>query len=293
MSQSLAKKTTRTRISSATLAGDRRSPAGFFGSLGLHVAIVAATLFTWTHRLEITDQSPPVVPVDLVTLGQKTNVMPTVRPTPKVAPEVTPPAPSQPVVQPQPVMPQQQADAAPPPPPDEAAAEPIVKPPPAPAVPKARPQQQPQPDKKAFNVDNVLALLNKVAPAQSAAPNARAGARTVKGIGAQNAMTADLQDSLRSQVQPCWSPPVGAPNPQQLIVDFDLFLNSDGSVAQPPQLAADSVAAAARDPYVRAAAEAARRAIYTCAPYKLPADRYAQWREINPFHFDPSQMLGQ
>jgi hypothetical protein len=58
-------------------------------------------------------------------------------------------------------------------------------------------------------------------------------------------------------------------------------------------LAGDSATTAARDPYVRAAAEAARRAIYTCAPFKLPADRYAQWREINPFHFDPSQMAGQ
>ena len=86
---------------------------------------------------------------------------------------------------------------------------------------------------------------------------------------------------------------MGAPHPEQLVVDFDLFLNPDGSVAQAPQLTGDYAAVAARDPYVKAAADAARRAIYTCAPYKLPADRYAQWREIDPFHFDPSQMLGQ
>src|ERR1700722_8723098 len=143
MSQSLAKKPTRTSISSASLAGDRRSPAGFIGSLGLHVAIVTATLFTWTHRLEISDLSPPMVPVDLVTLGQKTNVIPTVRPMPKVAPEVMPTPPSPPVTQPQPVVPQQQAATAPPPPPpppDEATAEPIVTPPPTPTVPKAKPQ---------------------------------------------------------------------------------------------------------------------------------------------------------
>ena len=78
-----------------------------------------------------------------------------------------------------------------------------------------------------------------------------------------------------------------------LIVDFDLFLNQDGSVAQPPQLTASSREAAASDPYTRAAADAARRAIYQCQPYKLPADRYSQWREINPFHFDPSRMMEQ
>jgi hypothetical protein len=86
---------------------------------------------------------------------------------------------------------------------------------------------------------------------------------------------------------------VGAPNAEDLIVDFDLLLNPDGSVARPPQLTGDSASAAASNPYTRAAAEAARRAIFECAPYKLPADRYSQWREINPFHFDPRQMMGQ
>ncbi|MEI9931780.1 MAG: hypothetical protein WDM89_14895 [Rhizomicrobium sp.] len=45
--------------------------------------------------------------------------------------------------------------------------------------------------------------------------------------------------------------------------------------------------------YTRASASAAQRAIYTCQPYKLPSDRYSQWREISPFHFDPRQMMGQ
>ncbi len=176
---------------------------------------------------------------------------------------------------------------------DAAPSEPLVKTPPPPAIPKLKPQPAKPDTKKTFNVDNVLALLNHVAPAASSAPNTRIADRNVKGFGAQNAMTADLEDALRSQIKPCWSPPVGAPHPEQLVVNFDLFLNPDGSVAQPPQLAADSASAAASNPYVQAAAEAARRAIYTCAPYKLPADKYADWREINPFTFDPRQMVGQ
>ena len=47
------------------------------------------------------------------------------------------------------------------------------------------------------------------------------------------------------------------------------------------------------NPYTRAAAEAASRAIYQCAPYKLPAERYSEWQEINPLRFDPRQMMGQ
>jgi len=83
------------------------------------------------------------------------------------------------------------------------------------------------------------------------------------------------------------------PNASDLVVDFDLVLNPDGSVASPPQLTSSS-AAAMGNPYTRAAAEAARRAIYQCAPYNnLPAKRYSEWHEINPFHFDPSQMMNQ
>ena len=51
----------------------------------------------------------------------------------------------------------------------------------------------------------------------------------IQGIGAANAMTADLADALKSQIYQCWSPPVGAPNADDLVVDFDLSLNPDGT----------------------------------------------------------------
>ena len=73
MSQSQSSKT-RNRISRASLAGEKRSGFGLVGSVLLHGAIIAATLFTWQHSLEIADLSPPVVPVELVTISNKTNV---------------------------------------------------------------------------------------------------------------------------------------------------------------------------------------------------------------------------
>ncbi len=120
--------------------------------------------------------------------------------------------------------------------------------------------------------------------------NARVADRTTKGAGAMNAMTADLVDALKNQIAQCWSPPVGAPHPEQLIPSFRLSLNPDGSVSQTPQLTADSAAQAASDPFMRAAAEAARRAIVTCQPYKLPADKYSAWRDIT-IDFDPRKMV--
>jgi len=247
------------------------------------VGIVAATLFTWSHRLDIADQSPPVVPVDLISIADKTNIAAMTSEQPK-ADEKPQPDNLQAV---QPPSPPQEAEAAP----DSAPSEPLIKsaqPPPAPKVTPRPAADAKKPDK--FDINNIVALLDKRAPSANA-QSAKPGARDIKGIGAQSAMTMDLRDALKSQIAQCWSPPVGAPHPEQMIVTYELFLNADGSVAQPPQLAADSAAAASRDPFMRAAAEAARRAIYTCAPYKLPANRYGQWRDIE-FEFNPRDMLG-
>ncbi len=284
-----------TRVSriDATVDDGPRGRAGLVASIVLHAGIIGATLFTITHaRLEIADQTPPVVPVDLVTIGEKTNLMPTVTAPPKVHEDQVQP----------PQLDQLQQKAVPaiepkaePAPPDEASSEPVLKKPPPIPVPQQRPQpqQQAQAKPKKNDTEDLSALLNKLTAPSSAPANARIASRTVKGFGAQNAMTADLSDAISSQIRPCWSPPVGAPKAEELVVDFDLLLNKDGSVARPPQLTASSAAAAASDPYTRAAAEAARRAIYTCQPFKLPADRYSQWSEINPFHFDPRAMMDQ
>jgi outer membrane biosynthesis protein TonB len=280
------------RISLASGAGERTSPMALITATLLHVVIIGATLFTFAHKLDLTVQDSPIVPVDLVTIGEKTNLKAMVKEQPKAPPKEEP-TPAPPTPQPQPIVtpPPPQAEAAP----DEAPSSPqIAKPQPAPA-PKLKPEEKPKPEakKKQFDINNIMALLNKEQPAASSARNAKTGPRNVKAAGLSNAMTADIQDALRSQIAQCWSPPVGAPNAEDLIVDFDLFLNPDGSVARPPQLVGDSAANAAGNPYTRAAAEAARRAIYECAPYKLPANRYDQWKEINPFHFDPRQMMGQ
>jgi outer membrane biosynthesis protein TonB len=286
------------------MAGARRSPVGLIGSALLHAGVIGATLFTFAHKLDITEESPPVVPVDLITIAAKTNLIATVKARPKEEPkqdEITPPEPQKTEAVPQPAPPPPKAEPAPEPkpietpPPKAETVEPEPAPQPAPALPKVKPapKADAEPKKKQdFDINKVMALLDKRDATQKSPPNARVADKTVKGFGPQTAMTMDLQDSLRSQIQECWSPPVGAPHPEELVVQFDLFLKQDGSVAQPPQLSAESESAVAHDSFTRAAAEAARRAIYTCAPYKLPADRYGQWQEIT-LNFDPRQMMGQ
>jgi hypothetical protein len=106
-------------------------------------------------------------------------------------------------------------------------------------------------------------------------------------------MTIDLVANLQAQMRECWNMPAGAPNPEQLIVYVRVFLARDGDLAQQPQLMPESRSAAARNTYLNAAAQAALRAVNTCAPYRgLPPDRYEQWREIVML-FDPSKMMGR
>ena len=263
---------------------------------GLHVAVIVATTMAWPHVLELTDESPPVVPIDLVDVTDVTNITPTVE-------EKKPEPPNE-------EAPPPQAEPPPPPPPQAEVAPPDLdktpKPKPEPpkepeqvAAPKnpVMPRRKPQPDSQRFDVDSVLALLDKrtpKAPPQPPKPEQAKPAETPRpGIGEQNAMTLDIKDALLAQMRECWNVPVGAPNPEQLIVQVRVFLTPDGSLQQPPQLETATRAAEAANPYMRTAAEAALRAVNVCAPYKrLPKDRYETWHEII-MTFDPSKMIGR
>jgi hypothetical protein len=157
-------------------------------------------------------------------------------------------------------------------------------------VPRRRPQQQQQ-----FDIDSVVALLDKRATPKPEAPpaNAKVAEETMKGIGAQSGMTLDLQDALLAQIRECWNVPVGAPNPEKLIVQVRVFLLPDGNLAKQPQLEPGTRSAMAANPFMRTAAEAASRAINQCSPFKyMPRDRYDSWREI-VMTFDPSKMIGR
>jgi hypothetical protein len=249
---------------------------GVVVSVLFHGLIFAAALFT-VHQNFATPEDSHVVPVDLVTIANQTNVTAQAPPTPPVpekidippSPPTPPPEPELQEVEPAPVPPLPKFDIAKEKPPEEKPVE-------------TKKQQQ-----KDFN-----SLLNQLTTPDKPVKTAKAGPRVIQGIGAGNMMTADLADALRGQIYRCWSPPTGAPNPNDLIVDYDLSLNPDGTVAR-LQMTPGTAMQAAGNSYTRAAAEAASRAIYECQPYRLPQDRYSLWREINPLRFDPRQMMEQ
>ena len=256
-----------------TAAGPR---AGLVLSVLLHAALIGATYVTWVRMLD-TSPETHAVPVDLITVTKETNVAAMAPPPPPTPPKIEIP---QPTIEALPLPQFQEVEPAPEPPIPQFKVQPEPK----------KVEDQPKPDQppKKQNSQDFAALLNKLTATPKTPPNAKTGPRVVQGIGAANAMTADLVDALRSQIYKCWSPPVGAPNANDLVVDFDVTLNQDGTPAR-----ATSDALSSGNPYTRAAAEAARRAVFQCQPYRLPADRYDQWRDINPLRFDPRQMMNQ
>ena len=241
-----------------------------------HILIFSAALLTFQRNFD-TPEDSNVVPVDLVTIADVTNVA-----------AQAPPAPEQQMEKMDIPVPANE------PPPDPVMQE--VEPAPEPPMPKfeiqkevKKPVEKPAPPKK-NPAQDFAALLNKLTAPEKPVKNAKPAERAIQGIGSGNAMTANIADALKSQIYRCWSPPMGAPDARDLVVDYALRLNQDGTVAT-LQLTPGTQVMAASNAYTSAAAEAASRAIYQCQPYRLPADRYNVWREINPLRFDPRQMM--
>lgn len=257
------------RLGPTTARGPRY---GVFGSVVFHGMIFAAALFTFRANFQTPEESH-VVPVDLVTIADKTNVA-----------AMAPPKPPEPekmeMPQPQEVQPLEPHLEA-------------LEPAPVPPMPKFKVEkektedQDNQPKTKKEQQQDFAALLNKLTTPDKPVKNAKAGPRAIQAAGAGSMMTADLVDALRSQIYRCWSPPTGAPNAADLIVDYALTLNPDGTVGRLQLLTLEG------NTYTRAAAEAASRAIYQCQPYRLPQNRYQDWREISRLRFDPRQLMEQ
>jgi hypothetical protein len=256
----------------------KQNPAGLVISVLFHASLLAATYFTWSHMVPLSPETH-AVPVELV-VERQTNVRA----------EAPPPEPDKPI---QDILPEPSLPAF-------VTAEPAPLPP-VPQIkivqPKVAVDRPDQPKSKKQVSQDVDSVLNKILAQAKTPKNAKTTDRIIQGAGNQSLSSADLVDALRSQIDRCWSTSaLYAPNANDLVVDFNLMLNQDGTVAGAPQLSGNLAGYNLNNipnPYTRAAAGAANRAIYQCAPYKLPAKRYDEWKEISPLRFDPRTAMGQ
>ena len=107
--------------------------------------------------------------------------------------------------------------------------------------------------------------------------------------GRDNVLSATEADMLNSmldaQLKSQWRLPAGGGGTQTPIVAVRWTLKPDGTLDGEPQVISPQ-----NNPMFQVAAEAAVRAIKAAQPFKLPPEKYANWRD-NTWKFDPSKML--
>jgi hypothetical protein len=157
------------------------------------------------------------------------------------------------------------------------------------AVPPPKPKP-PIPVPPNFDPMKIKALLDKQEPRRQVA-SAETPNRTMS-LGLATGTAAKLSqselDALRARLAQLWNPPVGAKDPQELIVTVRVQFTRDGKLAAPPDYIMDqtgkgSLHAAARD--------SAARAIIRGQPYDmLHPETYDTWKDVE-ITFDPRDML--
>ena len=286
-----------------------------FASTGLHLVVLALMVAGLPQLFEPDPVQEVAVAVEVVTPADRAKPKPKkqepkAKPPPPKPKEAKPPPPPPPT-------PQQTALAKPPPEPEEKPeivpvekAEPKPKPPkpkvqPAPkqiakAVPPPRkrpkPKQKPKPDPFKALLKNLAEEANKPRPKDpEPEPERRVELADVTPQPKisdleRRQIMAGLAELVKQQITPCWNIPVGAKDAHRMRIGIRIFLNPDGSLRGVPRI--EDSARVSRDPFYRALAESAVRALRNprCSPLKLPHDKYDIWQEIS-FNFDPREAL--
>ena len=271
-----------------------------------HLLLLAALSVSLSRHL------PPsldddAIPVEFVEIGPQPTTPEPPKPSMEAAPQEPGPPPPAPLVEPAPA-PEPPAPAAPQPEPvkaedtapQDAVAEQVKKPPkqekakPAPAKPPAKAAQK-APDRPDFDTGAMAALIDKSLPKASVKPrDTSAFAKSIeqaipRGAKISPRQVATLEQAIRSQIAPCWNPPIGGADVTQMTAVLRIRLNRDGTVFGNPEFVSQTGATVGNQAYARAFVETARRAVLRCAPLELPADLYSYWREFE-LNFDPRLM---
>jgi hypothetical protein len=198
------------------------------------------------------------------------------------------------------------------------AAKPATPPPPAakPAAPPAQPSlamnvaqqmlqspSQPQPQVQPTQQPSVLQPTQSVplSPQAATGPGsvpadmkrlAQALSLPIEDVGESGAARermAKFTEGVREfkeQVRRCFKLPAGLATGQQLQMVIRIALAPSGALAGEPEMVA-----AKMSPLGPALRDSAVAAVRQCAPYKLPPDKYQDWKVLD-IDFSPDQMMG-
>ncbi len=265
-------------------------------SVVLHIGLLLIAAFGLPALLpKNPDPVPMVMSVELLPLAETSNVKPSDQqiqkeqkaPTPKPVAKPMPPAAEEKPTPPTPAPPKPAEKTFDP---DEGAEAPDkIKP-----VEKEKPKEEPKQNNEDFN--KLLRNLQqeaKTAPTKDAKDKTNTPENKTKSdVPYDDSMPLSIseKDMIRSQFIPCWTMPAGAMNATSLAVRVKVQVQQDGTVMT-AAIASDQMGRYNSDPFFRAAADSAVRAVHKCSPLKnLPADKYGSWREME-LNFDPKDLM--
>lgn len=290
---------------------------GLPASIALHAVVIGAGYLAWPYvGTSVVEDEFVIVPVELVDIGEMTNVAPVVEPPeevepePEEEPEPTPPEPEESEA-PEEIEPDtrdlpeddvstaSQAAPAEDEPEDvmpDLEAEPEEKPEPEkkePEKPKPEPKA-PNPVQKRNPLDDFLSDAESTfeserqtkretqppkPPERQLLNNTPPAQEPRKGAGERTANTVRIEQLLYNQIYPCWDGVADQPDPERLNVSMRAELDAEGNIID-IELVRPSRAPIG-DRSMSLAVERALRAVRKCQPYRLPRDDYEIWKTAN------------
>lgn len=158
---------------------------------------------------------------------------------------------------------------------------------PAPAPPRPRPQVDAGALARMLAAKAGTARQSRI---NSAAIGSALGRAAPKGAASLTVrQRANLEDMIRSQVTPCWNPPVPEEGDPNLTVLTRIKLARTGALIGEPAASLTRAAPANSAAYGRALVASVRRAVVRCAPLKLPPELYDAWADVE-LNFDPKDI---
>lgn len=137
---------------------------------------------------------------------------------------------------------------------------------------------------KAKEADRISDIIN-AEDSRGATTGTGGQATAGKETGQAARLTQSERDALAAQMRACWNPPISALSETGLLVRLIVDLNRDGSVAGTPRILSEITTSVADT-----TARAAQRAVLRCGPYKLAADKYDEWQQVD-VTFDPRDVF--
>lgn len=257
-------------------------------SAALHVAVVLIFVIGLPAIFPRAEPQPMVLTVEILPISEVTNVKPSDKPIQEAktakAPVNTKPVPKTAVEPPKEIAKPTPKDAVEIPDPTQ----------------KAKPKEKEKPKEEKPKADDFAALMNKLktqTPADKTDKKATDDTTQEENKTKSDApydptkpLSISQMDMIRGQFIKCWTLPAGAMNAETLSSLIKIELSQDGTVTS-AALSPDQMSRYNSDPFFRAAADSAVRAVWKCSPLKnLPPDNYGAWKKLD-LNFDPAAML--